>query len=186
MILPPYLAHLDLVEHTPTLVETASALFCPAGCHRYALTRVWDPSRPVVAWIMLNPSVADAFRSDATVTRCRVRGEQWMAGGLIVLNAYAQRSTDPAALRRHPDPVGVDNDAVFRWLLGPDRPWTVGRVIVGWGSDQTLVRSGRDRQVLDLLDGLGVRPMCLKHTATGHPQHPLYVGYQHEPVVYQP
>lgn len=178
--LPASLGHLDLVEDAPTLWETASALFCASGCHRYALTRVWDGSRSVVVWIMLNPSTADAFSLDPTLSRCRVRSGSWMSGGMVVANAYALRSTDPGVLRGHPDPVGVDNDAVIRWVLGPDFPHLVARVVVGWGANSTLIRQGRGREVLDLIGELGHRPVCLKVTKGGHPQHPLYVGYDQD------
>lgn len=180
--LPDDLRHLGLVENAPTLFERAWALFCPIGCHRYGLGRIWNESRSVVVWIMLNPSVADAFRLDPTVERCRRRAESWMAGGIVVLNAFGLRSTNPDALRDHGDPVGCDNDTVVRWLLGPASPYTVARVILGWGTNGTLVKTGRDQDMLALLGELGVRPACLKRTKAGHPQHPLYVGYEHQPV----
>lgn len=180
--LPAGLSHLDLVENAPTLIEQAWALFCPMGCHRYGLGRIWNPSRSVIVWVMLNPSTADAFRLDPTVSRCRRRAESWMAGGIVVLNAFGLRSTDPDVLRDHGDPVGCDNDAVIRWLLGPDGPYTVARVILGWGADNTLVKTGRGAAMLTLLRELDVRPACLKVTKGGHPQHPLYVGYRHQPV----
>jgi hypothetical protein len=183
MKLPAHLAYLELVENEPSLLESASALFCPAGCHRYALTRLWGTG-PVVVFVMLNPSTADAFRLDPTVTRCRARAERAGAGGLLVLNAYGLRATDPTELRRHSDPVGADNDAVIRWLLADGGPLPVGPVIVGWGSDATLRRDRRDQRMLDLIGGLGHRPMCLKRTAGGYPQHPLYVSYRDQPHEY--
>lgn len=187
LVLPEHLAHLDLVENAPTLLDTAWALFCRPGedaCHRYGLGRIWNPSRSVVVWVMLNPSTADAFKLDPTVARCRTRAEGWGAGGIVVLNAFGLRSTNPKGLRAVADPVGVDNDAVARWLLGPAGPYTVARVILGWGANPTLVKTGRGRDMLALLAELGIRPACLKVTDKGFPQHPLYVGYDQQPVPY--
>jgi hypothetical protein len=38
--------------------------------YRYALWRVWDDSKPVVMFVCLNPSSADAEVDDYTVRRC--------------------------------------------------------------------------------------------------------------------
>lgn len=46
-------------------VTTGTARFDPSGRYRYRLTRVWDDRRPVVVWIMFNPSTAKACADDA-------------------------------------------------------------------------------------------------------------------------
>ena len=167
---------LETDTHQPDLFETATATFSPGRRYRYALTRVWDPDRPLAAFIMLNPSTADAFILDPTVTRCRARAKRWGAGGVLVLNAFALRATDPRALCRNEAAVGRDNDAVIAWHFSTDGPDMVGPVVVAWGSDRTLITTGRDRAVLDLLRARGVRPQCLGVTKDGYPRHPLYVA----------
>lgn len=176
--------------------DQASAVFGPAvpcaqhpdapttkchGCHphRYALTRQWMPHLPWFVYVMLNPSTADAFLLDPTITRCRARALRLGAGGLVVLNAYGLRSTDPRGLRQHPDPVGWHNDAVAITYLSTLR---IERVIVGWGSDPTLMRMGRDRQMLTLLRACGATPWRIGPPTGvgGQPRHPLYLGYDLE------
>jgi hypothetical protein len=132
---------------------TASATFSPCRTYRYALTRVWAPGRPLAAFIMLNPSTADALDDDATIRRVSGFARSWTAGGILVLNLFALRATDPRQLRQHPDPVGP--------------------VVCAWGVHGVL--ADRDQRVLELLRARCVRPLCLGTTKDGHPRHPLYV-----------
>lgn len=149
-----------------------AALFSPCRTYRYALTRTWDEALPPAVFIMLNPSTADAFKLDPTVRRCQLFAEKWGAGGLVVLNAFALRSTDPKVLRGHADPVGPANDSVIVSVLCAGQ---TERVIVAWGCDTTLRRSGRDDRIRELLYAGGFEPHCLGQTRDGFPRHPLYV-----------
>lgn len=147
----------------------ATATFSPCRAYRYALTRRWD-NRPPAVFVMLNPSTADAFVVDPTVRRCLGFARSWGAGGLVVLNAFGLRSTNPMALYRHGDPVGPDNDTVIADVLSAA---PAGPVVVAWGAHGTL--GGRDRRVADLICRLGLATMCLGMTKGGSPRHPLYV-----------
>jgi len=90
-----------------------AAVFSPDEVYRYRLERDFQRPGPVHAWIMLTPSTADAETNDPTVRRCVGFSHAWGAGRLIVTNLYALRSTDPAALKTHPEPVGPENDAAI-------------------------------------------------------------------------
>jgi hypothetical protein len=87
----------------------SSAVLSDCGTYRYELHRSWDPAGSLCAWVMLNPSMADADLDDPTIRRCRSFSRSWDYGGIVVVNLYALRATDPEQLRRHPDPV-ADND----------------------------------------------------------------------------
>lgn len=166
------LSYLDTQRHSSLLSGVgATATFSQGHTYRYALTRRWDLTRPLAVFVMLNPSTADAFADDPTIRRCISFARSWTAGGLLVLNLFGLRATDPQVLRRHPDPVGPDNDLVIAERLADNEP--VGPVICAWGTRGTL--NGRADQVLRLLRGYGVRPLCLGTTKDGHPRHPLYV-----------
>lgn len=115
---------------------TASALFEPSGTHRYALVRQWDRDLPMTCFVMLNPSTADAFQVDPTVRRCLGFAQDWGSGGLLVLNAFGLRSTNPAALYGHLDPVGPWNDHVILAALDQYQP---AQVIAGWGAHAAKV-----------------------------------------------
>jgi hypothetical protein len=147
--------------------ETASATFSQDRAYRYALTRRWD-ARPPAVFVMLNPSTADAFRTDPTVTRCARFARRENCGGLVIVNLFALRATNPRELRRHPNPVGDGNDAYIRGHCQPGR-----LVIAAWGAHGQL--QDRDQAVLAMLRHARVSPLCFGLTAWGAPRHPLYL-----------
>ncbi|MEV4212659.1 DUF1643 domain-containing protein, partial [Micromonospora sp. NPDC049662] len=146
----------------------AAATFSPdpARSHRYVLTRTWGPGTRV-GWLMLNPSAADAMVDDQTIGRCTAYSRSWGADGLVVVNLYALRSTDPRALRTHPDPVGAGNDQVIVAQLADAH---VQSVVAAWGAHPFA--GARAAHVVDLLAAQGVRLRCLGTTVGGHPRHP--------------
>ena len=153
-----------------------SAVFSPCERYRYALTwglDTWpDPRRGVCVFLMLNPSTANAFRLDPTLTRCKAFAEREGHGWLHVVNLFAFRATDPADMKRADDPVGPENDRhILRALESIDIAG--GTLICGWGTHG--VHQGRDAHVLDLVAKSGITPHCLKQTKAGHPGHPLYL-----------
>ncbi len=144
--------------------------------YRYRLTRVWNPDGPMVLFIGLNPSTADATHDDPTVRRCVRFARDWGFGGLLLGNLYAHRATRPADLAAAASPVGRGNDQALRAMAG-----MAGSVIVAWGNGG--LGNGRDVAVLGLLE----RPvLCLGTTARGAPRHPLYVAAGTRPVPYRP
>lgn len=166
------LDYLDTERHSSLLAGVeATATFSPGRTYRYALTRRWAPTRPLAVFIMLNPSTADAFNDDPTIRRCISFAKSWTAGGLLVLNLFGLRATDPTVLRRHHDPVGPDNDPVIVERLSADEP--VGPVICAWGAHPGVAE--RADRVLTLLRNRCIRPLCLGTTKAGHPRHPLYM-----------
>ena len=114
------------------------------------MERRWDPARPTLLFIGLNPSRADAERDDPTLRRLQAFARAWGYGGLEVLNLFARISASPAVLRRSADPVGPEND---RWLEQRLRALQTGpaggAIWLGWGNGG--VWRGRDQQVLALL-----------------------------------
>lgn len=185
-------AELDYLHADAAMDPTwgvASALFDDRREYRYVLTRIWDRTLPVTAFVMLNPSTADAFTVDPTVRRCLGFAQDWGSGGLIVLNAFALRSTNPRVLYGHPDPTGQHNDDLIRRTLDRYQP---AQVVAGWGHHAGKIdeagftkraltnvyysrrHSWRSRES-DLAEMLGDRLMALKVTKDGHPGHPLYL-----------
>lgn len=147
---------------------TSSAVLSDCGTYRYELRRVWDPRLPLAVWIMLNPSVADASQDDPTIRRCVAFAKVWGYGGIIVVNLFALRATDPRELASHPDPVGPDNDKHIVQAATRD-----GVVVCAWGAHKLTTR--RADRVLAVLRAEEITPRCLGTTKAGHPRHPLYV-----------
>jgi len=168
-----------VTDEDGNLFETATATFNAARTHRYQLTRTWNHDRPPAVFIMLNPSTANAFIADPTITRCRGFAERERAGGLVVVNLFGFRSTDPKVLIHHRNPVGSSNDGILLATVQNAR-----LVIAAWGVPGRL--HDRDRKILRLLAEHGVQPMCLDTTKDGMPKHPLYVKADQPLQPYQP
>ena len=144
----------------------------PNGAHmagrsyRYLLWRRWvDLPCRFVCFVMLNPSTADDEKDDATIRRCIKFADSWGYGGLLVVNLFAYRATDPKDLPGPSLAVGAGNDY---WIEAAAR--YARSVVVAWGANQT---AGRDVEVVELLRSLPVRLECLGTTKSGAPRHPL-------------
>lgn len=90
-----------------------SASFSIGRQYRFRLTRSWGSRAATVAWIMLNPSTADAIENDATVRRCINYTRRWGYEQMDVVNLFAYRSAHPGVLMSVVDPIGKDNDAMI-------------------------------------------------------------------------
>lgn len=130
------------------------------GDYRYRLTRVWDAALPLITFVLLNPSTADAEQLDPTLRRCVGFAKREGFGGILILNLYAFRTRDPKLMLAAVDPIGPDNDRVLASASGT--------VVAGWGTNADAKRVKRALELLPRLHALGV-------TKDGHPRHPLYV-----------
>ena len=144
----------------------AGAVFDPSKRYRYGLWRRWAECGPVVAFVMLNPSTADARCDDPTIRRCGGFARAWGFAAMAVVNLFGLRATDPVRLRRAHDPVGRDND---RHILAAAA--RSDALVLAWGNGGGL--GGRDRAVRALLTGH--QSDCLGLTRAGQPRHPLYL-----------
>jgi hypothetical protein len=154
-------------------VQDTGAEFSPCRAYRYRLWRFWGPEKPC-CFIMLNPSTADEVANDPTVERCERRARSMGHGGLIVVNLFAFRATDPAEMKRQADPIGPGNgEAILKAAQDSDR------VICAWGNHGTYL--GRSRFVREMLRMAGVQPQILALNSSGEPKHPLYVNYAVQP-----
>jgi hypothetical protein len=136
--------------------------------YRYRLWRLWDETKPHVAFVMLNPSTADARELDPTLRRCLGFAQAWGCGGFDIGNLYALRSTDPRALETYVgNVVGPLNDEYLRRIA---EAASFG-VVASWG---VHARSTRADHVLALL-ARHRRVLHLGLTKAGQPRHPLYL-----------
>ena len=155
-------------------VVYSSAVISECGRFRYELVRRWGDG-PLLEFIMLNPSTADARFNDPTIRRCIAFAKAWGYGGIVVRNLYAYRATNPADLGVIADPIGPENRD---YLSRTDADCT----IVAWGAHPAAVcwwngyPFGWQRTVIQ-------RPalFCLGTNANGSPKHPLYVPASRTP-----
>lgn len=151
----------------------SEAVYSPCETYRYALTRRWEAG-PGILWIMLNPSTADELKNDPTIERCERRSRALGAGAYRIVNLFAYRATDPAALKRAEAPEGPRNG---RAVLDGCR-WA-DRIICGWGVHGAHRDAGPRWAARLTREGFALE--SLGQTKDGHPRHPLYVPYTADP-----
>jgi hypothetical protein len=131
------------------------------------------PPDPVLGWILLNPSTADAERDDPTICRVTAFSRSWGAGGLQVANLYPLRATDPAALWAAPEALRLGDaeraDAAIAELCRSS-----AAVVLAWGA-QGARCPGRVRVAIEVARAAQVPLVHLGLTRGGQPRHPLYV-----------
>ena len=148
---------------------SGGAVISADGKYRYLLTRsipqTFTPAG-AVAFIMLNPSTADADTDDPTIRKCIGFAARWGVTELRVVNLYAYRATDPRELAKVDDPCGPENDRYVREAVEGAH-----RVVAAWGA--------WPREPFKPFDfcPLPAEMYCLGTTKNGSPRHPLYVSY---------
>lgn len=180
------------------------AEFSDCFLYRYRLWREWDPKKPMIAFVMLNPSVANAVKLDPTVRRCIGFARSWGFGRLEIVNAFAWVATDPNGLRDaqpdyelgyfgtgilgqphvlkktflpQMDPIGPFNDATIKDVCA-----RADQVIVAWSC--WVEDLNRLDSLLEILAPYRGKTYSLGYTADGTPRHPLYLPKDTERVAF--
>lgn len=149
--------------------------------YRYRLWRTWDPTRPLVAWIMLNPSTADHETNDPTIKKCIKFSQRWGFGGLEVVNLFPYRATNPAELKKlsYFEALGPANAERFIW----DAAGRAAQTIAAWGQHGRL--HGQDYQVTLEALSRGIKLHALKLAKNDTPYHPLYLRDDTQPFLWR-
>lgn len=148
-------------------------VFSPCRRWRYLLKRVVNEAGVgVCLWIMANPSIADEYKLDPTLTRCADYTERWGFAEMRVANARAWVSTDPKAVPADPLAIGPEND---QHIL--EQVVQAKLVVCGWGA----LGGERGPRVLQL-----IKPYCVPHAlklnkSDNSPSHPLYLAKSIQP-----
>lgn len=164
------------------MTDTSATIYRDDGVHcgaefsrdrvyRYSLTRSWvGGGFPTVAFIGLNPSTADETLDDPTVRRCMGFARSWGMGGMVMLNAFAFRATDPKVMKAARRPIGEYNDYwITHWVHNAHI------VVPCWGvHGEHMSRQTHLRWLLGVYARPRVRVLGL--TKGGCPKHPLYLS----------
>lgn len=174
--------------HVSECVRTAD--LSDSGRYRFRLTRREPALQWVnmssaqrrlrtVAWVMCNPSYADAEVDDATVKKVWGFSQRWGFSAVIVANTNPERSTDPRLQSEFlPGDVLERNAAVLRSL-----PAEASRIVVAWGG---AARFGYVNVALCALLSTRRKLYAIEETASGQPCHPLMLPYSLEPFHWRP
>lgn len=158
--------------------DKSGAVFSDCERFRYDLWRSWGSgpflkrvTHKRLVFIGLNPSTADAYKNDPTVTRCINFARRYCFGGMHMLNLFGFRSTDPAGCRAMGlAAIGEHNDEHILRVCTAD---TTGVIVASWGAFEWAQERGE--QVAAMLVERGIVVNALALTRQGYPRHPLYL-----------
>lgn len=182
-------------QHSFTFDGDATISAC--GRYRYALTRRMlglsseALSRPSLCWLMLNPSTADAADDDPTIRKVMGFTRRNGYGVAIVVKLFAWRETDlrevGRRLRTGPGPSSARHEEI----VGPGNRSAIMQaaaisdaVVCAWGA--TPWARGQAARAVGWLAAHPAKPirlLCLGHTNSGAPLHPLMPSYDGHPLV---
>lgn len=164
--------------------DEKGATFNADRTHRYRCWRTWDTSKPLLAWLMLNPSTADERDLDPTLKRVRAFSVGWGFGGFEVWNLWSLRSTDPAglwALKR--EGYSATEAAINLTTILTERR-RFSDAVCAWGDFSGCPSSMRVEAEKEgiaaarIVKDIGQHSLslwCLGQTKSGQPRHPLYI-----------
>lgn len=176
-----------------TTLARGGAEISADGLYRYRLWRSIDlglfPNRGMAAFVMCNPSTADARLDDPTLRRCLGFARTWGYADLEIVNLYAYRSAEPADLFDVDDAAGPLNPEALNFAIS-----RADLVVAAWGAvADRVIRRRADgppdpRSVVRIMaDRHRKRLTCIgPPTADGHPPHPARLDGKLTPIEYRP
>lgn len=140
---------------------------------------LWWAQGPRLVFVGCNPSRITwqaGARLDPTSANCEAVARREGYAGMTMLNLWARRGTDPSRLRDHTDLIGPGWAEAFDEAVR-DLDFVVG----AWGTApfraaSTHVARHRINEVIDHLDKLGVKVVCLGQTKCDAPRHLSFRG----------
>lgn len=156
--------------------------------YRYAFALWWGAQTlaTTVAWVLFNPATGDTEKRHRPVLDyCRQRSREWRYGGnsytgLVIVNLFAYRATNPKKLTRlsAEAAVGPHNDNVLE-----DITRGCGLTVAAWGNGNgSAIDRSRSADVRPILED----PHCLQKkvggvwqdaTKSGEPFHPARMAH---------
>jgi hypothetical protein len=154
--------------------SSVSARFSVCERYRYELSEVWDSNKPLLLWILMNPSVANLDHSDPTLIKTGKYSRAWGFGGQLVGNVHAYRATNSNDMLKVDDPVGPENDNALVEMAKRSK-----LIVLAYGIPPKKL-SQRGIHVAKLLAKIHDLHY-LKLNIDGSPSHPLYLPVNLQP-----
>lgn len=141
------------------------------GQYRWWLYRAWDLEKPLVIWVMMNPSTADHRKNDPTIMKVMRYSQRWGFGGILVMNIYSYRTSRPEDLPASERlRIGDRGNRWLKWCFeyagARDIP-----VICAWGSKHPH----RSKEVKEMAGSI---LYALELSKEGEPKHPRFLSEQ--------
>lgn len=153
--------------------ENNGADFSECGNYRYSLWRIWDESKPLVMFIGLNPSTANATSDDPTIRRVKAIAKNLGYGGVYMMNVFPYVSTDPTKIFDGVTPQTLHTN----WEKLYFTAVKCGTVIFAWGNFKEV-----SEELTRRLSVLFPNAKALQINKNGSPKHPLYCKTNIQPV----
>lgn len=153
------------------LFQNNGADFGEGNKYRYALWRIWDESKPMVMFIGLNPSTANAITDDPTIRRIKSFAAKNNYGGVFMMNLFPYVTAYPSELIE----CTLEQMSKNRIRIEELRE-RCEDVIFAWGNFKEAERVCKDMKS-SFPDAL-----CLQKNKNGSPKHPLYVRSDIKPI----
>ena len=134
------------------------------GKRRYRLWRIWEQEKPLLLYVLLNPSHADAQTDDRTVAKLIQFSKNWGYGGFYLGNIHSYITPDPKRLMHHLIPNETLNISHLKEMARKSE-----KVVLGWGNAGKLP---------EWLKQMINQPYCFGTNQNGSPKHPLYISYK--------
>lgn len=132
--------------------------------YRYSLWRIWDPSKPLVMFIGLNPSTANETDPDPTIESVIRISKHNGYGGFYMMNCWAYIATKPENLKINPTSDKWNNDMLTV---------TAGKckdVVFAWGNFKIVMNHGKDKEFKEMFP----TAKTIGLNKNGSPKHPLF------------
>ena len=149
-----------------------SAEFSEDRVYRYKLTREWGGPNGNLVVVGLNPSTADETVDDPTIRRCIGFAKREGMSGLVMVNLFALRATDPGYMKLHQFPISHP-DQVHECDKHICLSLPNGKIVAAWGVHGH--HRDRDMEVRRMIANRGRKLYHLGLTKGGYPKHPLYL-----------
>jgi hypothetical protein len=151
------------------LNSNQGACFSEDRKHRYLLWRKWSEN-PGIAFLLLNPSIADENILDPTLKRCKQFANDNGFGSMIIMNVFSIVSTDPKGLRD----LNLKSHYISSNLQHINYITSHIPIILGFGTNADKYHPGfLKNTIYPILKDKKV--YSLKVTKNGLPSHPLYL-----------
>lgn len=152
--------------------------------YRWSLHRAWG-SGPAIAWVGLNPSIANGDRDDPTMLREIGFSFRWGFGSLVKLNLYPFIAADPKAMRVWRELANADHSAreaiVRNAFQAGAHLARCDLVMAAWGNGADETDLGSWIDVVEMELARTITWHCLGTTNDGSPKHTLARGVHRVP-----
>lgn len=156
----------------------SGAVFSKDKKHRYVLFRIWNPKKPMVCFVGLNPSKAGGKDEDHTTRKLRKFCENAGLGGYYLVNLFSRIATGFDEIKSITQYL-VDGGAMLNteYSIKNLERWTkeADIIIPMWGGKGVFM--DRDQEVLEYLWRLNKPLYTFGLTKKRNPGHPLMLGY---------